>query len=131
MGDKRTASGPHRSVCDALKNVQRLRRPKSWESEKLMTDLKELEGQDQPGPGDEADVEKPETVAEQARGQDLDVAKLVDELKGEEEGGDLREMVDDRGNAKQGWASTKVLECLTLKHEHHENLIRSRIHSCF
>jgi hypothetical protein len=38
----------------------------------LFITLHELKGQDEPGPGDEGDVEEPEHVAQQTGGQDLE-----------------------------------------------------------
>ena len=79
VGDEGAAGGPRGCVCDPLD---------------------ELEGQDEPRPGDEGDVDETDTVAEEPGRQDLDVTHTVDQFPGIEIGCHLGQMIDHGGNAK-------------------------------
>ena len=94
--------------------------------------LHELEGQDEPRPRDEGDVEEAEAVAQEAGSENLkeggnsadfavrncdkvigfylDVSVFGDDLEGVKVGGHLGHVVDDGGDAEEGGAAAKVLE---------------------
>lgn len=71
--------------------------------------LNELEGEDEPRPGDVRDVQEAQAVAQKAGGEDLDVAELCNDLEAVYVGRHLGDVVDDGGDAEEGGAAAKVL----------------------
>ena len=72
--------------------------------------MQEFEWKNQPGPGDEGDVDEPDDVPQQSDHQNLHVPVLGDDLEAVEVGAHLRDVVDDGGNAKDGRVAAVVLE---------------------
>ena len=71
--------------------------------------LKEFKGKHEPGPRDERNVDESDDISEESHHQDLHVAILGDNLEAVEVGSHLRNVVDDRCDAKNCWMTTIVL----------------------